>query len=665
MHHLNKAFHHLRSSLPLNFADQFSSAITDDDVSNRQNTLNVETTISSFLSRPAIVFYEELHFSVISGEYVEDLTSARQILDQIEGYLMSLAASIDFSGFPNMTNASQLIFTDAFLLPIRDSLNNYKILIDFVNRHLNYQPGTSMIFSVMTNEETGRNSIDTSARSESELFQMNLEVALIDHFLSFQKRTFRKLLMLQHRISKVPTPTEVSDIVSKKCNFLIYKLSFRLQQTKKKYEYAINLNYSSVNLIAVTEFDTLNDLIKGHYDEGINPSIYNLRREQALAEFEKPTNSLKLDQYHALIKYFKDDVKSITKLQRLENCYEVFYNAKVNGPISNFDRKAYDIAFCYLENNLLSLELERKKITLNNWESKFKKYTERAEQFKSSNFFPYFKIIKEFLSPEIVAQFNKQDGYDFALISSLIEKYEINLKKLIENTGICEEMGYLPFQADFEAANVEIKTINGSFQKCFLCSSFVLPLDYLNFKDSLEAYKAELTKFKAMLDNQRLMLKDRKNIQSMKADIERTDKRHIEILSIFAAIVMFVSNEIQIFTKITNMADAVAYTLFFAYGLGVFVLLIWFITRPEGVSWKSFSLVHYLIFIFFSGGLIYGVTYIKKHEHVKTSDERKIEHLNFQIEALKKQIAIDSLKTRILNSSTATIPSNPSLHGTK
>lgn len=642
MTHLPLALSHLQTQLPANWVATFSGSITSDDDSNQQNVLFASVTLIGVLDPVSSDLFDELNFSILTGEYIPDFGATRLELENIENYLTTLVANYDLPGFPNMTLVTQEVLTDAFLQPIRESLKRYRILIDFAERHLNYQPGTNTIFHIIKNDNISTKDVSSAATSGAKLFQINVGLAETDHGLSFHRDTFQDILFYKHELTTFGAPTITTDLLLKKAGYLLYKLTFRLQQKKVTYDYAIDFNYSLVSLIEVPEFEYWNNFIKGHYDDGIKPSEYDIFVRAALTEFDKLSPTLDLMHYHVLTKFFKDSSKDLSKLRRLRDLYETFYLLKVP-TASIFDKKALEVTFCYIENNLLSAELEHNEFKLENWVEKFKKYTDRAATSKNTNFFPYFKIITEFLSPLISGEFAKETS-DFKLIKSLISDYEKNLGKLLENTGICDNIDYLPFQLDFNNSLITLKDINGTNRKCFLSSSFVLPLDYKKRREDHEEYKNELTKFRTMYDIQYLLKKDRLDIQNMKADIERTDKRHIEILSIFAALVMFVSNEIQIFTKVTNIADAVVFTLFFAYGIGLFVLLIWFITRPEGLKWKSFSPMHIMLLALFISGLLYGIYYTQSSTVDEKTSKKSLHILDFRIDSLKRQKTIDSLK---------------------
>ncbi|WP_439695377.1 hypothetical protein ACFGVS_20425 [Mucilaginibacter sp. AW1-7] len=640
MGHLDTAFNDLHNTLPVNWINSFAITVTDDDVTLQENVINAEVAVTVILDTAANIFFEELNLSIIAGEYVTDIDGYRTKLIAIEDYIND-QADFEILGYPQITSVSQETFKSSFFHPVKHSLNSYKLLLNFVEKHLVYKPNTSTIFHLIKNDNKDSRDTNSAAKEMGALFQLNITLAQIDHSLSFDQTYFKKLLFVQKSLRELSTSTPTSEILMKKCGFLLYKISFRLQQSQQNYLYAIDFNYTQVEPSEIPEFQEYNDIIKGHYDDGMNPIYFNQRLDAALIKFEEAPTTLDLDNYHCLIKYFKDVKKDIKKLEKLKEYYETFYERE-RASANLFDKKAYDISYCYLENNIFSLELDQKKITLSNWNHKLNEYTDRAENFKNRNFFPYYKIVKEFLRKEIPQQFKLKD-YQLNVIRGLIDEYKINLTKLIENVGICEETDYLPFQKNYDSCKVTFPDSSGTNRVCFISSSFSLPLNYKELKEELEIYKAELNQFNAMFEIQQLIDVDRKDIKTVKQEIERTDKRHIEILSIFAALVMFVSNEIQIFSKVPNMVDAVAYTLFFAFGLGLFVLMIWFITRPEGVKLDSLTFMHWFVVILFSIGLISAVTYVYTSKFPNKGQQQELSRMDFKIDSLKRSKTIDTL----------------------
>ncbi|WDZ98703.1 hypothetical protein [Mucilaginibacter sp. SJ] len=633
MSHIDAALTHIRTQLPSTWTSQFSNLITRDDVNDKAYVLSIEVAVASILDRVATPFFEHLNLSVISGEYVTDLIWHKNKLIELENYVKNDVADIDISAYPEMEAVAQEEFKANFLFPVNQTLKKYRSLIEFVDRHLIYQSNTSTLFSVIKNDSEKVKDGNSAARENAKVFQLNVRLSQIDHSLSFQESDFRDLLLIDDHL-KNTTSISYVDILQKKCGFLLYKLSFRLQESHQNYLYAINFNYSTVQLSKVADFNEFNDVIEGHYDDGLPPPNYIVKRDAALHKFET-AGILTLNDYHILIKYFKDNKRDLGSLENLRTKYEQYYTGR-NG-FSLFDQKASDVTFCYLDNNILSLELDQGKLELDNWEEKLKKYTDRAEQRKNKNFFPYYKIINKYLKSEIERQFESNES-KLTEIHNLIAKFEENLKRLIENLGICEETDYLAFQNNYEGCKV---MINNSIA-CFVASSFVLPLNYKKLSEEIEEYRMDRLKFNSMYEIEKMIDADRKVVKGVKEEIERTDKRNIEILSIFSAIVMFVSNEIQIFSKVANVKDAVAFTLFFAFGLGLFVLMIWFVTRPEGVKLKNFNFIHWFMITLFSLGLSSGIGYLYFSKPV-INNANELQKLQFKIDSVKKVKVLDSL----------------------
>jgi len=596
MGYLSDAFENLKIALTPTWTDVWNVSVVKDDTTDIDYVSDIELQITTQLNPVVNAFYENLNLSILCGEYVLEITAYKERLTAIEEYIRNNIAYIELPSFPAVSAMAQDLVETNFYRPVHDSLRNYQMLLDVVEQHLVYKNNTSTIFRLLKDEVQMGKDTDSTIRELASLFRLNVKLSEIDHTISLTEQDFTSLLLSQERLKTVSATTSSLNIISKKCEFLLYKLSFRLQQSQQNYLYAIDFNYSTVEPKEIAEFDSFNAIIKGHYDIGNKPPLYKHRFERALIRYEQAGN-LSFDDYHALTKYFKDETKDIQKLNELLKRYKELYERE-SPTASPFNKRAFDITYCYLENNILSLELDLGEFNLENWQSKLRSYTERADTFKNKNFFPYYKIINKFLGEQITKLFSSKTN-NLLILNKLIHQYEVNLSNLIKNVGICEETDYLAFQNDYAGGMVSIEDNLGQSRDCFIASSYVLPLNYKEIREELEIYKAELNKFKSMYGIQELIDADRKDVQAVKHEIEKTDKRHIEILSIFAALVMFVSNTIQIFSKATNFTDAVTYTLFFAYALGLFVLMIWFITRPEGVSLANLKFTHKFTFFIF------------------------------------------------------------------
>jgi hypothetical protein len=170
-------------------------------------------------------------------------------------------------------------------------------------------------------------------------------------------------------------------------------------------------------------------------------------------------------------------------------------------------------------------------------------------------------------------------------------------------------------------------------------------MDYSYWYKIAENLRTELLKIKALFELHVSLKKDVSEIYTIKEKLAESDKRHIEILSIFAAIVMFVSNEVQMFSNLKNVKDAVIFTLFFAFSLGLFVMLIWFVTRPTTVNLKKLPLTHRLLIILFVLGFVAAGVYLFFDSSSQSSLMKKEQGtVDRQIDSLKKKVTLDSLR---------------------
>jgi hypothetical protein len=626
------------NSLINNLNDQWSASlvtIINATLSDQENNSLLELGIVSILEPILSNAFDDLNRSLIEGEYANDIDIALQKLKDIESHITT-RANFTIPGYPDFTVFSQGVFTEKFLLVLRAAVRYYKKLLDAVHNRLNFEPQVTTLFHLY-NDPIADN---FDSQQDLKLFDLNIQVAIIDHTLSFDNLTLQKLVSIGHILEDIASVGSVSDILKKKCSFLVSKLSHRLDSEKTS-QYSIEFDYRPITSVNVPELEYYDEIIKGHYDD-VKTDKFNLRYKLALETFNNAPDTLDFDGYHALIKYYKDIKPNLKKIEEVRLSFINFYDN--TSPLSLFDLKARDIVFCYIENNLLSLELQKGLFNIDNWESKFLEYTLKADSFKNSNFFPYFKIIDQFLLPAIELQF-KKDYINFDIVNRLISAYEVNLIKMSDNLKICQQTNYMSFQLDIDGCQTLITDTNGISWNCFISSSFVLPHNYSEWWQVTDNFRADLLKFKAMRDLRSSLRLDIEEIYQVKNRLAESDKRHIEILSIFAAIVMFVSNEVQMFSHMKSVAEAVVFTLFFAYALGLFVLLIWFVTRPMAVNLWKLPTTHYILLIFFSvgffaaGGYLYidakDVGYIYKNKGIE---------LKSQIRLYKDSITLDSLK---------------------
>lgn len=638
MKHLNSALENLKSSIDTYAWLDGLVKLIKPKSKQETNIRALEEGMQELLTPILTSLFSDINRSILSGEYTSSISNARKILDEIKDYIRSIA-NFEIQNQPTLTIASQAYFTDTFYNTIDNAIKQYNTLLFTVDLRLNFEPDTVTLFNAIKKYEK------VIGEEQSQLLKIlrcNIELSILDHNLRFDDDTIQKLILLNENLTDIGATGSIIEILIKKCDFLLTKLWYRLDKSKTT-RYGIDFAYRDIKPKSIDEFNYYDCIIKGNYTEDVRSDGFRTRHRLAEKKFlQEPTN-LTFDDYHALAKYYKDIEEDLEKLIELRDCYKKLYDSTKSNNNNDLQKKANELLFCYLENNLLSLELKKGVFTLDNWKTHLNEFTKRASSLKNINFFPHFKIIEDFLTKEIDNQFLKEH-LDLELIDKLIKGYDENLKEFSNKLRICEQTNYMTFQLNYDDCIIDMKDKLDVNWNCFVASSFVLPLNYNEKNKDVNRYHSDLTKYRAMYDIHKSIKSDKEKIIKIAEKVSSSDKRHVEILSIFAAIVMFVSGEIQIFTKLNNITDAFIFTMFFAFSLGLFILLVWFVTRPTSIDWKNrFPWLHFSILFLFILGFIAGIFLITKYDSVERTLINKIKNRDNQLDSVRNRYKIDSI----------------------
>ncbi|WP_407931499.1 hypothetical protein, partial [Ignavibacterium album] len=289
-----------------------------------------------------------------------------------------------------------------------------------------------------------------------------------------------------------------------------------------------------------------------------------------------------------------DDYSNLEQVKNLIREFENLYKDSLRDANNDFDLRAYQTAYNYMLNNQLSLMLNQN----NRYEdilNFINKISQVQNETKIKNFFPYLRF-STYLKRSIEEEYRK-DTPNLEILRSLTQKFEETLQKAFENFNWCKERHFLAYQAPYEESLTYFHTKEGKEIKLFLASSFVLPINYEKVINEIQELEKEKNKLKTLLDVTENIINQKRELFEIRTRIEQTDRRQIEILSIFAAVVMFVSGSIQIFSKVNTPTSAIHFMLIFAYSLSIFVLLIWMITRTSSLK---ISKVHWFFILCFT-----------------------------------------------------------------
>lgn len=238
---------------------------------------------------------------------------------------------------------------------------------------------------------------------------------------------------------------------------------------------------------------------------------------------------------------------------------------------------AYKITYNYFFNNLVSRKIESgKSLTLEKIEALVQEIIRNQQETGVRNYFPYKKIIEHLLN------------YDNIHFDSDVEElFKKKLRrKLDDNFEWCKNQYFIHFQFPKE----ECFEDNG----LFLESAFILPLDYAkiqndiadikdNLKDKVNAHKISMLAEQIKKTEEQLKNQIKTQEEESKKSLENQQKRQIQILSIFAAIVMFSAGNVTLFSNIKSgqFQNAIWASMSFALGLAAFIALVIAITQDK------------------------------------------------------------------------------------
>ena len=170
---------------------------------------------------------------------------------------------------------------------------------------------------------------------------------------------------------------------------------------------------------------------------------------------------------------------------------------------------------------------------------------------------------------------------------------------------------FIPFRPDFKGCLSSVDVGTDETLNIFLSTAFIVPIDYntrngkiteleanlVRYKSTLESFltskrytEEKLLEVNRILDAHKINLKEDFNLSAkvIKSDVgeelKNAQRSNIQILSIFAAIVIFASSTIQIFTQTETVRDAAIFMLMFALSIAALFMLIWCIFHVHSVS---------------------------------------------------------------------------------
>ncbi|AKQ44432.1 hypothetical protein TH63_00335 [Rufibacter radiotolerans] len=602
------------------------------------------------INRVAESIYLSLNRSIISGDYIF-IESLEKKLDRIKSDINSIISNV-----PNAPGAGgeiiNKLFDDlqsSFSIPVLHSIAQFKLLISQVNFKLSSTKAIHLFDIINDKDNNGlvNNPLGTMTSDLHQVFLLNIQLAKIDHNIAVRKDYLELLINIQKQLegalSEVPqTIALLINILIDKCNYLLYKVLFRLKKDKRDFLYRYEYEDKELNIEEIKKtihfYSPFLEFTENHYNIGDRFGPFYDKIFSFINEKVRKGQDLLIGDYHTLVNYYKDQNRSVEQVNNIVEQFDEVYKAKSPSLKTQFDRRAFNTSYNYLLNNRISLAIYKNK-----YSEEVAKVLEKRLEFVSivqqethiNNYFPFYRF-SFFLLRSIKSEL-EQEQPNQHLIKRLIKKAEDNLTRALGNYEWCKERDYLPFQLPKKECTIYNRaTIDEKPLPVFLASSFVLPVNYDELGRELSLMQTELHKLKSQSEIQIKIDSEKAKIQAIRNEIGQHDRKQIEILSIFSGIVLFTMGSIKIYENVQNFNQAILFMVAFAFSLGLFVICIWVVTRYGTIKLTPMHWAIFGSYILFTCLLIYIVKRPMDYNYPRKMAPLPVGEPDFNVDSLSK-----------------------------
>ena len=575
-----------------------SEATSQNESSEKENQeLELLLKLCRKIEKIGIEIYNNLNLSVICGSYAKNSHFEKLISEFIDklSNLQPLEEIYD-------------CLNNGFIKISLNSLKQYQRLTHSFYKKIN-TPYKRFLVNNYTpeilNPYFGELKIDLD--SYAYLFDINIYLAYIDNSFALNKKVLRKLYDAEYDLKNHPLKDEIPcKIILDKCNLLISK--FKTKYDNDEYFRSFSISHEFIDSdINPTQVSIT--YLKDFYDIIIN--LYPKNREDNhsyLQEYFLQKNGIadSFKDFFIFAQYYRKIGKQIKDFELLIANYEEKFKPKIG--LDKFYDRSYYTCYNFLENNKISFWSKKSFENINDYHDINNMLIHiMTTQRKTGifNFFPYYKLAKCYASlfQNILKQENFEANISFAknILIKLEECTDYFDKYLLQNN----RFESFHFQPNFNECCCEIVIPENQVIPVFIASSFIIPDDFNKFQDRLISIKADYQTFKTIIatqefinstkkENHALIEKVTKNsedaIEYAKEKSEDainiahdSQKNNIQILSVFAALVVFAMGNFQVYRMVNTFQEALVFTLILAFSLSLFSIVIWFIvSKKEG-----------------------------------------------------------------------------------
>lgn len=533
----------------------------------------IEQFYIEIIRNTSVLFSE----SLLIGEYVYNLKIEEEILD-IENSISKL-----YNDLLGETENIELISS------VENFVNTYKKMTTFYYNFCkivsiyNSQHSVDMLFSSLNNTEENIEN-DFSKQTERILlnFLCTIYITKLDIFFDESYEYLKSLIELEHVIKNLKEPFIHISALNFKLSFLKYKWSIRQITTSNVLNLKITTKGYMVNnnLYSVLEKPELSnfkprigdwkDYLESHY-EYVNPTNFQQRKFESLNL--KPYNELDFIDLHFLIKFYKDLKKDYLNLSQIVSEIERRKDEFVKTNTTHI----YYKNLIYALNNQFSLLIDTEKVKEDEILDLKNKIISIQNKTGNNNFFIEFKYLNYRINQleKFVKNRNPLDTNNE--IKNILEEIRTLFVSCERKILWSENHHNLLYQLPYEESIIEY---NSETIDCiYYASSFLLPL-------SIEQIKKEYGDLKIKFNNNynhyevlSSLNKELDIIKDLKSNVENSDKKSIETITIYTAVISFIVGSVSLYNFIDSFYKSVIFILIFSTSLSAFSLLVLISTK--------------------------------------------------------------------------------------
>ena len=400
-----------------------------------------------------------------------------------------------------------------------------------------------------------------------------LDYSIVDNIEYYEKLSKLNIRVKERHNKK---PFKNLNILEAKLKFLEYKWLKRKKYNRLKLQKYDNINYSEKyifndNIVNLDEKIKIGEPYYSYYKDWINKIEYHYFEEKARESDylsiirNKDKRDLNSYDIYLKIKYYKDIDENIDELKKLQD------------DVQRLDESIRIKNELYYFNNLFSL-LVKSDVEEELINREYKKITKKHKEANNNNFFIHYKYLTY-----LIEQANKKNNLDNIKIDDYQKILDVCRNKFEWAKRVFNRL----YDFDKKDCLINIQGIS-----VYHPSAFSLPLSIFENERIINKLEKDFND-----------LKQKRNqiyIKEIENKIKTDEKKSIEIITVFTAIISFIVGSIGAFKFIESFVESLLFITIFGTSISIFVLLM--LVSTKGLEklkqyWYLFLIGYISIFV--------------------------------------------------------------------